>query len=153
MVEERQGSEDLGTIRAAARRTWEEIIPAQDVAALPSVMHADCVDHSARPGEPHGIEGLVTTMRWLHSVFSDLRFEVHHVLADGDTVAVHCTMTGRQTGPLMGLAPTGLPVATPMVHVLRFEGGKAAEHWAVHDDLATMRQLGAFPAPATAPAQ
>lgn len=137
--------EDRDSIRATARRIWEELIPNRDVDALPAVMHADSVDHSARPGEPHGIEGLIGTMNWLHSVFSDLAFEIEHVLADGDLVAVHCTMKGRHTGPLMGLAPTGRQVATPMVHVLRFRDGKAAEHWAVHDDLATMRQLGALP--------
>jgi predicted ester cyclase len=109
-------------------------------------MHRDCVDHSARPGEPEGIEGVTRTMYWLHSVFSDLRFNIHHVIGEGDTVAVHCTLTGRHTGELMGIAPTNRPVATPMIHILRFRDGKAAEHWAVHDDLATMRQLGVLPA-------
>jgi predicted ester cyclase len=143
-------SEQLDDIKAKARRTWKEIIPSGDPAALADLMHADCVDHSARPGEPHGIEGVTRTMRWLHSVFSDLKFDIHHVIGDRDTVAVHCTLTGRHTGDLMGIPPTGRPVATPMVHILRFRDGKAAEHWAVHDDMATMRQLGVVP---TRPAQ
>jgi len=46
----------------------------------------------------------------------------------------------------MGIPPTGRPVATPMVHILRFRDGKASDHWAVHDDMATMRQLGVRPA-------
>jgi predicted ester cyclase len=138
-------SQAIEDIKAQARRTWEEIITSGDPAALPEVMHPDCVDHSARPGEPHGIEGITRTMRWLHSVFSDLKFDIHHVIGDDDTVAVHCTLTGRHTGELMGIPPTDRPVATPMVHILRFRDGKAAEHWAVHADLATMRQLGVLP--------
>ena len=134
-------SEDIKT---KARRTWEEIIPNGDVPAVADVMHADCVDHSARAGEPHGIEGAIQTMQWLHAVFSDLKFEIHHVIRDGDTVAVHCTLTGRHTGDLMGVPPTNRPVAIPMVHILRFREGKAAEHWAVHDT-AAMRQLGVLP--------
>jgi predicted ester cyclase len=139
-------NQDIDDIKTKARRSWEEVIPSGDPTALADVMHADLVDHSARPGEPQGLDGVAHTMRWLHEVFSDLRFDIHHVVGDGDTVAVHCTLIGRQTGDLMGIAPTGRPVATPMVHILRFRDGKAAEHWAIHDNLATMRQLGAVPA-------
>jgi predicted ester cyclase len=138
-------SETIDDLKAKARRVWAEIIPACDTTALPEVMHPDCVDHSARPDEPPGIEGLTKTMRWLHGVFADLNFDIHHVIGDGDTVAVHCTLTGRHTGDLMGIPPTNRPVATPMVHILRFRNGKASEHWAVHDDMVTMRQLGVLP--------
>jgi predicted ester cyclase len=132
-------------IKAKGRRVFEEIIPSGDAAALADVMHPDCADHSARPGEPQGIEGLTATMRWLHGVFADLTFDIHHVIGEGDTVAVHCTLTGRHTGDLMGIPPTGLPVATPMIHILRFRDGKASDHWAVHYDMGTMRQLGVLP--------
>src|SRR5262245_57656490 len=138
--------EDLKDIKDKARRTWEEIMPSGDAAALADVMHADLIDHSARPGEPHGIEGVTQTMRWLHSAFSDLGFEIHDVIGEGDTVAVHCSLTGRHTGTLMGIPPTNRPVTTPMIHILRFRDGKAADHWAVHDNMATMRQLGIRPA-------
>lgn len=128
-------------IKATARRIWENIIPDRDIDALADVTHRDYVDHSARPDEAAGIDGIVQTIHWLHSVFSDLRFDIHHVIGDGDTVAVHCSLTGRHTGDLMGLPPTGLPVTTPMVHILRFRDGKAAEHWQIRDDAPTMRQL------------
>jgi len=142
-------SQELDDIKAKARRCWAEVFPAGDPSALADLVAADHVDHSARPDEPGGIDGVAATMRWLHHVFSDLRFDVHHVVGEGDTVVVHCTLIGRQTGDLMGIAPTGREVNTPMVHILRFRDGLATEHWAVHDNLATMRQLGAPPARAT----
>lgn len=46
-------------------------------------------------------------MLWLHGVFSDQQWDIHHVLAEGDMVAVHCTMRATHTGDLMGIAPTG----------------------------------------------
>ena len=138
--------QNIDDIKVKARRVFEEIIPSGDASALPDVMHPDCADHSARPGEPQGIEGLTATMRWLNGAFADLAFDIHQVIGEGDTVAVHCTLTGRHTGDLMGIPPTGRPVATPMVHILRFRDGKASDHWAVHDDMATMRQLGVLPA-------
>jgi hypothetical protein len=33
------------------------------------------------------------------------------------------------------------------MHVLRLEGGKVAEHWAVRDELGMMQQLGLLPEP------
>jgi predicted ester cyclase len=36
-------------------------------------------------------------------------------------------------------------VAFRQVHIVRFQDGKVAEHWAVRDDLGLGRQLGAIP--------
>jgi predicted ester cyclase len=132
---------------AKVRRLWEEIFPAMDMAAVSEVVAADCLDHTARPGEPHGIEGVRNTMRFLDAAFSDQRFEVQRTVQEGDTVAVHFTHTGRHTGEIMGLAPTGRPFSYEHIHILRFEEGKAVEHWGIHDHLSFMQQLGALPAP------
>ena len=45
----------------------------------------------------------------------------------------------------MGIAPTNREVAQDYVHILRFEDGKAVEHWGVRDDMALMQQLGVLP--------
>ena len=132
-------------IKAKARRFWEEAFPAGDEAALAELIAPDLVGHNTRPGSPAGLAGVVSTMRWLGTVFSDQRWEVHHVLGDGDMVAVHATHHGRHTGELMGIAPTNRVVAYNYVHILRFRDGKAVEHWSVRDDMTLMRQLGVVP--------
>jgi predicted ester cyclase len=134
----------LEDIQAKARRTLEEIFPNADVAALADVIHPDYVNHEAPPGAPQGVEGMTQLMLWLNRSFADLHYEIHQVLAQGDTVAVYCTMTGRHTGEFMGLAPTHRQVSSNQVHLVRFEDGKGIEHWAVRDDLTLMRQLGAL---------
>ena len=131
--------------KAIARRTWEEIFPARDVDALEEVLAPDVVEHGARPDEPAGIEGAKRTMLWLANVFSDQRWEIHHVIGEGDMVAVHCTHHGRHTGELFGIPPTNRQVAYNYVHIVRFRDGKAAEHWGVRDDMTLMRQLGVLP--------
>jgi predicted ester cyclase len=132
----------LESNKAAARRTWEEILPACDVEALASVTDRDVVAHGRRPDEPPGLEGVTRTMLWLARVFTDQRWEIHHVIGDGDFVAVHATHHGRQTGELMGIPPTGREVAYDYVHILRFRDGKAVEHWSVRDTMTLVRQLG-----------
>jgi predicted ester cyclase len=83
-------------------------------------------------------------MLWLHGVFSDQQWDIHHVLAEGDMVAVHCTMRATHSGDLMGIAPTGRQVEMDYIHLLRFEEGRVKDRWAVRDDIALMRQLGAL---------
>jgi predicted ester cyclase len=129
-------------IKAKARRTWEEIFPALDVAALAEVTDPDVVPHGRRPDEPAGFEGVKQTMLWLGRVFSEQRWEIHNVIAEGDLVAVHATHHARHTGDLMGIPPTGRQVAYDYVHILRFRDGKAVEHWSVRDSMTMMRQLG-----------
>jgi predicted ester cyclase len=133
--------------KAAARRTFEEIFPACDVDALAEVTDRDVVEHGRRPDEPPGLEGVTRTMLWLGRVFSEQRWEIRHVVGEGDMVAVHATHRGRHTGELMGIPPTGREVAYDYVHLLRFRGGKAIEHWSVGDTATLMRQLGAAPQP------
>lgn len=135
-------SDQVERNKAAARRTWETIFPACDVEGLAEVTAVDAIAHGARPDEPKGLEGITRTMQWLGTVFSDQRWEIRHVIGDGDMVAVHATHHGRHTGDLMGLPPTGREVAYDYVHVLRFRDGKAVEHWSVRDDSTLMRQLG-----------
>jgi predicted ester cyclase len=132
-------------LKAIARRTYEEIMPACDVAALAEVVAPDVVSHPGRPGEKAGFEGVRDSMLWLGRVFSDQRWEIHHVIAEGDIVALHATHHGRHTGELMGIAPTGHTVAYDYVHIIRFRDGKGVEHWGVRDDMTLMRQLGVLP--------
>ena len=131
--------------KAAARRTWEEIFPACDVEALATVTDADVVSRGRRPDEPAGFEGVKRTMLWLATVFSDQRWEVKDLVAEGDLVVCHLTHHGRQTGDLMGIPPTGRTVAYDYVHFLRFRDRKVVEQWSVRDDMTLMRQLGVMP--------
>ena len=133
------------TNKATARRTWEQIIPAGDVAGLAEVTDVDVVDHDRRPDEPPGLKGVTRTMLWLGRVFSDQRWEIHNVIGDGDLVAVHLTHHGRHTGQLMGIPPTGREFVYDYVHIFRYRDGKAVEHWSVRDTMTFMRQLGVLP--------
>jgi predicted ester cyclase len=138
-------SQNTEAIKAAARRTLEEVFPNGDADGLAEVVHPDCVNHEAPPGAPQGLQGMTFSMRMLEAAFSDRRWEIHQAIAEGDTVVLHCTFSGRHTGPFMGLAPTNRPFAFRQVHIVRFHDGKGIEHWAVRDDLTLLRQLGAVP--------
>ena len=65
------------------------------------------VNHEAKDEPPesrqeHGPAAAYATALWLRDAFADLRWEVHDVVAEGDLVVVHCTMSGRHVRPFAG---------------------------------------------------
>lgn len=132
-------------LKDLTRRTWEDMLPAADFAALEQVIDPDSVNHDLPPGAPNGFEGVRRTIGMLRSAFSEQRYEVHHVIGEGDTVVIHATMHGRHTGDFHGIPPTGREVALRSVHIVRYEDGREVETWAIQDRLGLMRQLGVIP--------
>jgi predicted ester cyclase len=92
--------------------------------------------------QQHGPAGFLATSRWLREAFSDLRFELHETLAEGDTVMAAAIMTGQHTGSFNGIAPTGRAIAHKQVHIFTIADGQITRHRAVRDDLGLLLQLG-----------
>jgi len=130
-------------IKAISRRVLEEIFPANDVEALREVIGDDCVNHEAPPGTPPGLGAITMFMSMLNRAFSNQKWEIHDVLAEGDKVVIRCTHSGVHTGEFFGVPATGRSFAYNQIHILRVQDGKGREHWAVRDDASLMRQLTA----------
>ena len=129
--------------RAVVMRYVEEVWNRHEFDAIDSLVSPDYVNHAATTDE-YRQGGARHIWEWILSVFPDHRFDVEHIAADGDTVAVLGMMVGTHEGDLMGLAPTGRRVAARQSHWFRVEEGKLTEHRAVRDDLGMMQQLGAL---------
>ena len=69
------------------------------------------------------------------------------MIAQDDKVAYVSTMTGRHTGPMGGLPPTGKAFTVVNIVIQRLEDGKVAETWVSWDNVAMLMQLGLFPPP------
>jgi predicted ester cyclase len=139
--------QDIERNKANVRRTWEAVFPACDVDALDALVHPDVVSRGRRPDEPTGIDGVKHTLRWLHTAFSDQRWEIEDLVAEDDVVVCRLTHRGRHTGDLMGIPPTGREFAYQYVHFYRFRDGLVVDQWSVRDDMTLMRQLGVVPPP------
>jgi predicted ester cyclase len=129
------------TVLAFLRRAEDGDPDAFDLVATDFVQHA---------AGPQGREGFRRTAQVLDHDLGPLTGQVHHVLADGDTVVVHLTLHGRHrasTMPLLtGVPVTDRPVTWAFVHLFRVAEGRIAEHWACRDDVGLLAQLGAWPA-------
>jgi predicted ester cyclase len=124
-----------------------------------AVFHSDARNREDVDEPPasrgRGPAAFYATALWLRGAYAELRWDVHDVVAEGDLVVVHATMSGRHTGTFVGYGadarpaqafpPTGRRFATTQTHWFRVAGGKVIEHWANRDDLGTATQLGWTP--------
>jgi len=102
-----------------------------------------------------GPSAFYATALWLRDAYADLRWDIHDLVADGDLVVLHATMSGRHVRTFVGydadarpaqaFPPTGKRFATTQTHWFRIADGKVIEHWANRDDLGTAMQLGWSP--------
>lgn len=136
---------ELDELKAKVRQVLEDTFPADDEQQLAELISDQFVNHEAPPGTPPGLGGISFFMHMLAKAFSEQRWTINRVLAEGDTVAVHCTHSGNHTGAYFGLPPTGRHFSYNQMHMIRMVNGRAVEHWAVRDDAGLMRQLTADP--------
>lgn len=129
------------------RRALEEVYANGDLELADDLVHPEFIDHEpAHPELPTGPESVKQIVRSLQSAFGELRFEVEDEIAEDDKVVQLVTMSGRQTGPLMGREPTGKAFAVRHIYIWRIADGKIADHWGSRDDLGLLGQLGLLPA-------
>lgn len=124
-----------------------------------AVVHPDArnLEDLAEPpaSRGRGPAAFHATALWLRHAYADLAWEIHEVVADGDLVVVHATMSGRHVGPFVSYGAdarpaqafpaTGRTFATTQTHWLRIADGKVIEHWANRDDTGTAAELGWVP--------
>jgi predicted ester cyclase len=136
-----------------------EIMESGDLADFEELIHPDGFNHEQFDEPPEsrgrGPAAWYATALWLREAFADLTWTVHHVIAEGDLVAFHCTMAGRHVRPFVAydrdarvdeaFPPTGRTFATTQTHWFRIADGQVIEHWANRDDLGTAKQLGWVP--------
>jgi steroid delta-isomerase-like uncharacterized protein len=127
-----------------ARRQRELVQVLQDDGQLDRVeefVHADVIDHSLPSGMPAGADGVRAIMGAIRQAFPDHDAQVIHMIAEGDLVATHKTLTGTHTGDFFGTPPTGRRVTVRIMDFVRYEDGRVAEHWGLVDTAGVLAQL------------
>jgi len=139
------------TNKAVLMRFWDDAWNRGDLDVVDEIFHQDFVDHGLAPGltlqGPEGAKEAVTQFR---TAFSDLRLEVHALVAEADKVFTYWRAYGTHDGPLKtpagDIPPTG---STGIVHgmtINRVVDGRIIEAWDNFDTLGMLQQLGVIPA-------
>lgn len=142
---------DLATRDFRLMEHWDD---EEASAILADTMHnLEAVAEPPAARQP-GVAGHRATYEWLHAAYADLRWTIHELVAEGDWVVAHTTMSGRQVGPFAFHTPDGevgqvFPAkgrtfAVSQTHWFRVADGRLVEHRADRDDLGQAMQLGWF---------
>jgi steroid delta-isomerase-like uncharacterized protein len=132
--------------KAVVRRFIDEIFVEGRPESVDELLTDDFVAHTWGTMEP-GRDGLKAAIERVSAGLSDVSMTVDDVIAEGDRVAVRLTAAATQSGPLMGMPPSGKRYEIGEIHIFRLLDGRVAEHWHQADFTGMMRQLGAMPSP------
>jgi steroid delta-isomerase-like uncharacterized protein len=130
--------------KVLVRRFIDEIFLQGKPESVEELLADDFVPHNwGKTGT--GKTAMTEAIKRASAGLSDARMTIEDVIAEGDKVAVRLTSHAVQTGPFMGLKPSGKPYTIEEIHIFRIRDGKVAEHWHQGDFMGMMTQLGAMP--------
>jgi len=122
-------------------RLYEEGVNQGRIELFDQLLAESFVENEELPGLEPNREGVKQWFALLRTAFPDLKFDVEFTMTDGDKVAAYLTISGTQAAEFMGMPSQGRPFSVKTVDIIRFENGKAVEHWGVIDTGAMMQQL------------
>ena len=131
--------------KALIHRWFDGFGNRQNLDVLDELYAPDWVGHFTETGDLHGPEGHKRLGRAFIAAFPDAAYTVERIVAEGDMVAAHYTMTGTHQAELLGVQATGKPFTVTGINLYRCANGKIVEQWSLFDTFGLMRQLGAIP--------
>jgi predicted ester cyclase len=122
----------------------QELFTKGDLDAVDRYLDPQFVNHDPPfPGAPEGPEGLRTAATMFRQAVPDWHSDVEQMVAEGDVVVERFTASGTHTGaPLLGVPPTGRPIALAGINIWRLAGDRIVERWGRLDEAGLLRQLG-----------
>lgn len=122
----------------------KEVIEQGNVASFNALMDDKFINRSAPAGMDNGPQGMIWFFNEiLRPAMPDIKVVIHDQVAEGDMVTTRKTITGTQTGPLLGAPATGRVISIEVIDIVRIKDGKYTEHWGIttlSELLATLAQ-------------
>jgi steroid delta-isomerase-like uncharacterized protein len=135
---------------AIAVRFFDSVWNKGDFSVLDTLIAPDALDHSTVGGQPKTEKGSAS-FRGIVSMFRnampDIKLTIEDEVYAGDRVVHRWTLTGTDTGGVMGMPPSGKELTFSGTTIVRMEEGKIVERWANVDELGLLQQLGVAPMP------
>jgi steroid delta-isomerase-like uncharacterized protein len=95
-------------------------------------------------GQVHeGAEAVVAYHQGQRTAFPDQRHEhVRMHVAEDDTIVAEFDLLGTNTGPFLGMEPTGKAFRVPVIAVFQFDGDRITNERVYLDGASLLRQIG-----------
>jgi steroid delta-isomerase-like uncharacterized protein len=133
--------------KAIVRRWFEEVWNKGRGDAIEEMLAANGVIHGLSDDPSNPMKG-PSDFKPFHTVFRgafpDVDVVVEDLIAEGDKVAVRCSVRGRHTGDHLGVAASNISVEFTGIAIVRIENGEIVEAWNNFDFLRMNKQIGAM---------
>lgn len=130
-------------VRSFVDETWNRSDPSR----VDGFLTPDYVDRTYQPPDAAGLK---KQMVELAEAFPDHHTQLEDCLVEGDRVVMRMRLTGTHQGRFRDVPASGHRIDVRVVRWFRLSGQRIAEHWALLDTAALLRQIGATPTPGNA---
>lgn len=138
--------------KALVLEILDEVFHAGDGAAVERYYAADFRYHDSGAPQVTDRTGLAALATGLAAAFTDLRFTVRDLVAEGDRVVKSYLFEGTHTGDFGGLPASGVRVSVEGMEIYTFRDGLVVEARNLGDQLSFLQQVGIIPVPEAAAA-
>lgn len=116
---------------------------------IEAILAENFMTHNPIPGvTTTGIQQMKDMITMAGAAFTDNKLDNLRIAVDGDRTIAHYHWTAMNSGGMgEGMPATNKPIDVYCVDILRFENGKAVEHWGYIEEMKMMEQLGMMPGP------
>lgn len=115
--------------KAVVRRFNQEVIEQGNVDSFNALIDDDFVNQSAPAGMDNGPQGMLYFFNEiLRPAMPDMKVTIHQQVAEGDLVTTRKTISGTQTGALLGVPATGKEISINVIDIVRVKDGRYFEH-------------------------
>ena len=132
------------TAKEIVRRYTEEGYNQGNPEVIEETMADDVVVHGLH-GVDGSVRGIDAYLEWAGNLLKavpDAHADIEALIAEGNTAAVHWTISGTQEGELGDLPPTGEDFSMRALAFFRIEDEQIVEKWYNPDETSMLRQLG-----------
>jgi steroid delta-isomerase-like uncharacterized protein len=127
------------------RRFYEGAWNDGDLDVVDELLDEGFVNHELAGGAASHREAYKRAVVETRTAFPDWTIVIEDLISEGDRVAARRRSSGTHTGALPGLQPTGAPVRTRGMTIVRVVGGRITDFWKQDDSHTVEQQLDAAP--------
>jgi predicted ester cyclase len=125
--------------KALIRRLFVQVVNQQNVDLLDDMVRPE---FKVSPNGPSGPDSMKDLIRWLHSAFAELHYELEDLVAEADKVVARTRARGIHSGTYLGVRATGRPVSYTETFTFRIADRQIAEWWTEVNRWGILQQIG-----------
>jgi len=138
---------NLEANKALMRRWFEEVWNKGRTEAVAEMLSDDAVIHGLSEDAAKPLRGPSDFLPFhaqFREAFPNIEVVVEDAIAEGDKVAVRCSVRGKHVGDSLGFKATNATAEFDGIAIVRVKDGKFVEAWNNFDFMKMYKQLGAM---------